>query len=465
MSNVGNVYAALDSATGGVRAEESVLANLLDFDGKFDVISDLLTADNFGSEINQLIYKTVSELATAGQPYDSISVLEILSARGHSVDDHIAKLMVLPLVPEQVLRNHAEIIKDKAVRRRSISVLRRGIQALESQDVLTADVNNDVMGKLTSIDTGQSERKTVFSMEDMANAQVAAMQAIGDGEAPYVETGFPEIDQYMKAGAGMLIVVAARPSMGKSLLTANFQTHISRTRDGLSPFFSCEMPAEDVFDRMAAAETGIKINDIVNRTLSEDEWAKLMQFYSTIKSYNFKVIHEPAITISQMRTHLNKLRREEIKAGKSGKFASIGVDYLQIMGGIGAENRVNNIGIVTAGLKQLAIEFECPVFLLSQLNRDVEKRPNKRPLNSDLRDSGTIEQDADVIMFIYRDDMYKQNTSDKSVEFDNVAEIIFGKVRKGKRGTVRLGFDGEHGRFNNFIPYHDLDDDIPTYGQ
>lgn len=460
-----NIYTALSNATGGVRAEESVLANLLDFDGKFDVISDLLTADNFGSEINQLIYKTVSELAAAGQPYDSISVLEILSARGHSVDDHIAKLMVMPLVPEQVLRNHAEIIKDKAIRRRSISVLRRGIQALESQDVLTADVNNDVMGSLTSIDTGKVERKTVFSMADMANAQVAALQAAKDGGSPYLETGFPELDSYLQLKAGMLVVIAARPSMGKTLVTANIQTHVSRTQDGSSPFFSCEMHPEDIFNRMAAAETGIKIADIASSNLSEDEWARLMNFYGTIESYNFDVIYEPAITVSRMRTHLNKLRREKIKQGKSGKFDSIAVDYLQIMGGIGAENRVNNIGIITAGLKQLAIDFECPVILLSQLNREVDKRPNKRPLMSDLRDSGAIEQDADTIMFIYRDDAYKQNTNDKVAVFDNVAEMIFGKVRNGSRGTVRLGFDGEHGRFNNFIPYHDLDDEIPTYDQ
>ena len=233
--------------------------------------------------------------------------------------------------------------------------------------------------------------------------------------------------------------------MGKTLITVNMQSHLAKFKEGMSVFFSLEMTEARVTERLTAAESSVLISKIKNaKTMNEDEWARVMRFMSEQKDMRFQTIEKSNITLSQIRTHLNKIKREK------GRINSIAVDYLQIMGGLDGQDYVRRIGDVTRTLKEMGKEFGCPVFLISQLNRSVEQRPNKRPMLSDLRDSGTIEQDADIVLMLYRDDYYK--AKDGKTDFDNIAEVIVAKNRNGETGTARLLFEGQYGRFANLIP-------------
>lgn len=268
-------------------------------------------------------------------------------------------------------------------------------------------------------------------------------------------TGFPELDNLMMVDAGNLVVIASRPSVGKSTLIMNFLSNAAKRGEGEAVFFSLDASSEHVMSRLASAEASINLTSIRKGQLSIDEWARLQRFILDQESMPLTIVDEKGISIAKMRTHLNRIKRE---AG--GKLSAIGVDYLQIMGGLDGQYKIDNIACT---LKALGHEFGCPVFLLSQLSRDVENRPNKRPIMSDLRDSGTIEQDADIIAMVYRNDHYEKREEGGSTKLDGMAEIIILKNTNGPTGMVRLGFEGHYSRFTNHMPaMHGLDE-IPDY--
>lgn len=271
-------------------------------------------------------------------------------------------------------------------------------------------------------------------------------------------TGFPELDNLIMIDAGNLVVIASRPSVGKSTLIMNFLSSAAKCGEGEAVFFSLDASSEHVMNRLASAEASINLTSIRKGQLSTDEWARMQRFVSDQESMPLTIVDEKDISIAKMRTHLNRIKRE---AG--GKLSAIGVDYLQIMGGLDGQYRIDNIGKAARTLKALGHEFGCPVFLLSQLSRDVENRPNKRPIMSDLRDSGAIEQDADIIAMIYRNDHYEKREKGGNAKLDGMAEIIILKNTNGPTGMVRLGFEGHYSRFTNHMPaMHGLDE-IPDY--
>jgi len=288
---------------------------------------------------------------------------------------------------------------------------------------------------------------------------IERIAAAKDGINNFIASGFPELDNLMMIDAGNLVIVAARPSMGKTALVMNWLTHIAKYREGEAVFFSVEMPSDQVIDRLASAEASIDLTSIRKGNLSVDEWARMQRFISDQESMPLTIVDKKDITIAEIRTYLNKIKRET-----GGKLSAIGIDYLQIMGGLDGQYKIDNISTITRTLKALGHEFGCPVFLLSQLSREVEKRPNKRPIMSDLRDSGTIEQDADIIAMVYRNDYYEQKDKGGSGKLDGMGDIIIIKNRNGPTGTVRLGFEGKYARFTNHMPaIHELDE-IPDYG-
>lgn len=442
-----------------LQAERSVLSTLLDNNDQYDVISNLIAVSDFESVAHQSIFKAIVELAEKNQPHDLVMVADLLETQSKDIDfDYInkrlAEVSAAPIAMPKSLISHVELIRDKSQRRKSLQVLKQAIESLEG-NALTDDVNNTVVSAISNLEQ-QETTKESYSMDEMLEGLVARMQAANNGAKTYIDTGFPELDNYMQMGAGDLVVVAARPSMGKTLLAVNMQSHLAKFKEGVSVFFSLEMTEARVTERLAAAESGVLISRIKNSSLmSEDDRARFMRFISDKKDMRFKVIEKSNITLSQIRTHVNKIKREQ------GKISSIAVDYLQIMGGLDGQDYIRRIGDVTRTLKAMGKEFNCPVFLISQLNRSVEQRPNKRPMLSDLRDSGTIEQDADIVLMLYRDDYYK--AKDGKTDFDNIAEVIVAKNRNGETGTARLGFEGQYGRFANLMPRHD-DDQIPNYG-
>ena len=439
--------------TNSLQAERSVLSTLLDNNDQYDVISGLIQAQDFESVAHQDIYAAIVELAEKNQPHDIVMVADLLESSSKAADfDYINKRLAeaysAPKAMPKSLLSHVELIREKAQRRKSLQVLKQAIESLESNEP-TEVVNNTLVSELNNLER-QEEVKESYTIGEMFNGLVERMQAANDGAQTYIDTGFPELDKYMQMGAGDLVVVAARPSMGKTLLTVNMQTHFAKFREGVSVFFSLEMTEARVTERLTAAESSVLISSIKNaKDMSEDEWARVMRFMSDQKDMRFQTIEKSNITLSQIRAHLNNIKR------KKGKIGSIAVDYLQIMGGLDGQDYIRRIGDVTRTLKAMGKEFDCPVFLISQLNRSVEQRPNKRPMLSDLRDSGTIEQDADIVLMLYRDDYYK--AKDGGTDFDNIAEVIVAKNRNGETGTARLLFEGQYGRFANLIPNHGSD--------
>ncbi|OXL25267.1 replicative DNA helicase [Psychrobacter sp. DAB_AL32B] len=447
--------------TNGIQAEKSILNSFLGFDGDFDVTSDLLTVDDFQAIRHQYIYQAVADLAAENKPYDLVMVSDLMAERGQIGDDkcpsgYFAQLFDMPRASPRSLRSHAELIKASSLRRRSINALKQGLYSLEDAESKTNDVNNKILSALANLE-GSVDEKEIFDIDDMIDGLVERIQSANDGVKLYIDTGFPELDNLMRLKAGNLCIVAARPSQGKSLLAMNMQTHLAKYQDGVSVFFSIEMDEADLTNRMFAAEIGVPIDRLIAGQMNEDEQARFQKVITARAQMKIKIVRKTGLTVSHIRTHMNKLKREY------GKIGSVCIDYLQLMDGLNGDDSVKKIGATTQALKAMGAEFECPIILLSQLNRAVESRPNKRPVLSDLRDSGSIEQDADQVLFIYRDDYYKKK--DGSTELDGMAEIIVAKNRNGGTNTVRLAFEGHMGRFSNHMPYHDSFNDVPEYGK
>jgi replicative DNA helicase len=263
-------------------------------------------------------------------------------------------------------------------------------------------------------------------------------------------TGFADLDQrtsgFQKAD---LIILAARPSMGKTALAINIAEHAVLNQNKPVVVFSMEMPADQIVIRMLSSIGRIDQTRIRNGKLEEDDWPRLSTAVGKLKSRPLFIDDTPALTPTEIRSRLRRIAREH------GEIALVMVDYLQLMqvGGNKNDGRTAEISEISRSLKSIAKEFSCPVVALSQLSRAVEQRPNKRPVNSDLRESGAIEQDADLILFIYRDEYYNEESPDKGV-----AEIIIGKQRNGPIGTMRLAFRGQHTRFDNLAIGYGEDD-------
>ena len=292
----------------------------------------------------------------------------------------------------------------------------------------------------------------------LMGGMIERIAAAKDGLNNFTSTGFSEFDNLAMIDAGNLVVVAARPSMGKTALVMNCLSHIAKYKEGEAVFFSVEMPSDQVMDRLASAKASIHLTSIRKGELNTDEWARMQRFISDEENMRLSIVETKEITVAEIRTQLNRIKRET-----GGKLSAVGIDYLQIMGGLHGQYKIDNISTITRTLKTLGHEFDCPIFLLSQLSREVEKRPNKRPIMSDLRDSGTIEQDADLIVMIYRNDYYEQKEKGGSAKLDGMAEIILTKNRNGPTGTVRLGFEGQYARFINNMPTISDLDVIPNY--
>lgn len=441
-----------------VGLEQNILATLFTVEGSLDLVSGVIIAEDFYAARHQELYSIVTKLHSEGSPYDYILIMEYLETRNliDSVGgyNHLSKIMS----SENGLFNfvsYAERIKELSRHRALSRIIDKARITAEQKDAKIEDKINEISASLLNIEQN-SDTQQVFGFDDMAQQMFDQIDRVKSGIKPYLDTGFPELDDLMQVSNGDLVIVAARPSQGKSLIAVNMQSHLSKFKEGASVFFSVEMNELSVFQRIAASECAIPLQNIKNNTMTVDEWARMQRFISDKPTERLKVVRDTNLSVSSIRSNLVRLKRQY------GSINSIGVDYLQLMAGLSGDDSVKRIGDVTRSLKIIADEFGCPVFLLSQLNRAVEKRPNKRPTMSDLRDSGSIEQDADIIAFIYREDYYKKMAGE--TDFDGMGDIIIGKNRNGETGTVRLAFEGHMGRFSNHMPHYQADQ-IPPYGE
>ncbi len=432
-----------------IEAEQSVLGGLLLDNSAWDRIADRLIGEDFYRHDHRLIYQHISRLIELSRPADAITVYETLQTSGKASEaGGLVYLNSLALnTPSAAnIRRYAEIVRERAVLRRLIAVGEEiAAAALSPQGREAKQILDEAETKVFQIaEQGARDRGGFKKLEPLLEGVVKRIQELFERANPSdvtgVPSGFTDLDS-KTAGfqEGDLIIIAGRPSMGKTALALNIGQHVAIDLGMPVAVFSMEMGADQLAMRLLGSVGRIDAHRLRTGRLTEEDWPKLTAAIERMHAAPLHIDETPALNALELRARARRLSREY------GKLGLIVVDYLQLMSASAqGENRATEISEISRSLKALAKELKVPVIALSQLNRTVESRNDKRPVMSDLRESGAIEQDADVILFIYRDEVYNENSPDKGI-----AEIILGKQRNGPIGKVQLRFGGEHTRFDN----------------
>jgi len=430
-------------------AEQSVLGGLLLDNEAVDKVGDLIVDADFYSDAHRLVYAHIVKLVADGKPADVVTVSESLASAQKL--DYIGGLVYLGALVGNVptaanIRHYAQIVRDRSILRQL---------AATAGDI--ADSAYNPLGRSAKEILDQAEAK-VLHIAEQGDRGVQQFAEIGKLLAEVVErietlynrddpsdvtgvpTGYADLDR-MTSGfqPGDLVIIAGRPSMGKTSLALNIGEHVALNTKMPVAVFSMEMGATQLALRMIGSVGRLDQHKLRTGRLAAEDWEKLSAALGRLSEAPILIDDTPALNAIEVRSRARRL------AKTYGKLGLVIVDYLQLMQASSqGENRATEISEISRAMKSLAKELKVPVVALSQLNRSLEQRPNKRPVMSDLRESGAIEQDADVILFIYRDEVYNPDTQDKGL-----AEIIVGKQRNGPIGTVRLTFLGEYTRFEN----------------
>ena len=432
-----------------VEAESSVLGGLLLDNAAWDRVGDLLIDTDFYRYEHRLVYGAVAKLVNDSKPADVITVYEELQRQGK--ESEVGGLAYLNSLAQYVpsasnIRRYAEIVRERSILRKLVSASDEiATSAFNPQGRAVDKILDEAESKIFHIGEEGSRMKQGFqSMDTLVVQLLDRVQEMADNpnDVTGVPTGFIDLDR-MTAGlqAGDLVVLAARPSMGKTAFAINIAEHVALNEGLPVAVFSMEMGAAQLAVRIVGSIGRINQGNLRTGKLTDDEWPRLTEAIERLRNVSLHIDETPGLTPSELRANARRLARS------CGKLGLIVVDYLQLMSGSSGsqgENRATELGEISRGLKMLAKELQCPVIALSQLNRSVEQRTDKRPMMSDLRESGAIEQDADIIMFIYRDDYYNKDSKEP-----NVAEVIIGKQRNGPTGTVKLFFQKNQTRFES----------------
>ena len=423
-----------------IEAESSVLGGLLLDNGAWDRVSDLLNEGDFYRYEHRMVFGAIGVLINATKPADVITVFEQLQSQGKA--EEVGGLSYLNSLAQYVpsagnIRRYAEIVRERSILRKLVSASDEiSTNAFNPKGRPVAAILDEAEQKIFNIGEEGARTKQGFqAMDSLVVALLDRVQEMADNpnDVTGVPTGFYDLDR-MTAGfqAGDLIVLAARPSMGKTALAINIAEHVALNEGLPVAVFSMEMGAAQLAVRIVGSIGRIDQSHLRTGKLTDEEWPRLTEAIEKLRTISLHIDETAGLTSSELRANARRLSRQ------CGKLGLIVVDYLQLMSGSSSdgENRATELGEISRGLKMLAKELQCPVIALSQLNRSVETRPDKRPMMSDLRESGAIEQDADIIMFIYRDEYY---TKDACKE-PGVAEIIIAKQRNGPTGVVKLTF-------------------------
>ncbi len=437
-----------------IQAEQSVLGALMLDNQTWDSVSDKVIESDFYRRDHKLIFKTIGELAEKQTPFDVITISEALEAIGEL--ENAGGLAYLGMLAKDTpsaanIVTYANIVRDRSVLRQLIHVgTDISDSAFNTEGRETADLLENAERLVFKI-AEQTQRGQGAGFATIKSLLARAVDKIEtlfeqEGSITGAATGFTDFDELTSGlQPADLIIVAGRPSMGKTTIAMNMAENIAIKGDKPVAVFSMEMPGDSLAMRMMSSLGRIDQHKIRTGKLEDDEWPRLTSAINILAETKLFIDDTPALTPTEVRSRARRLAREQ------GQLGLIVLDYLQLMQSpASGENRVQQISDISRSLKALAKELNVPVVALSQLNRNLEQRPNKRPMMSDLRESGAIEQDADLIVFVYRDEVYHEDSPDKGI-----AEIIIGKQRNGPLGTVRLTFLGQYTRFENFAgnPY------------
>lgn len=434
-----------------VEAEQSVLGGLLLEASALDKIADLITDDDFYRHEHRLIYRQIVRLSEMAKPVDVITVAEALEIAGEL--DKVGGLPYLGSLAQNVpsaanVRRYGEIVRERSIMRKLVEV---GTDIASSAYNPTgrdaAQLLDEAESKVFEIaEAGSRGKQGFIAMPPLLTQVVERIETLygrdNQSDVTGTATGFTDLDR-MTSGlqAGDLIIVAGRPSMGKTAFSINIAENVALDSKLPVAIFSMEMGASQLAMRMLGSVGKLNQHDLRTGRLQDDDWGRLTHALGKLNDAPIHIDESAALSALEVRARARRLHRQH------GGLGLIVLDYIQLMSsnaGKASENRATEISEISRSLKSLAKELHVPVVALSQLNRSLEQRPNKRPVMSDLRESGAIEQDADLILFIYRDEVYNSDSPDKGK-----AEIIVGKQRNGPIGKVELAFRGEYTRFDN----------------
>ncbi len=439
-----------------VEAEQAVLGGLMLDNMRLEAVREVLSDKDFFRDDHRQIFRMMCDLSEDDQPLDVITLSEELHR--HDELERVGGLGYLTELAANTpsaanILAYANIVRERSTLRQLISVAQEISKSGYNPLGLDADDLLQIAEKrVAEIAEDRPKEGGLLELNELLKSTVQRIDELfrSGSDLTGVSSGLEDLDKRTSGWQpGELIILAARPSMGKTALALNFVESAIFTQARPTLVFSMEMPSASLVMRMMSSIGRIDQGKIRNGKLTEEDWPKLSAAVSKLKDKPLFIDDTPGLSPTEMRARVRRIAREH------GNPGMIMVDYLQLMQLSGpSEGRTQEVSEISRSLKAMAKEFDCPVIALSQLNRGVEQRPNKRPMNSDLRESGSIEQDADVILFIYRDEYYNEDSPDKGV-----AELIVGKQRNGEVGTSRAAFIGKYTRFENLAPEYMQQDD------
>jgi len=445
------VIAALKLPPHSIEAEQSLIGGLLLDNQVWDRIADLVNESDFYRDDHRRIFRHIAALIEQAKPADVVTVYESLDKSGEA-----GQAGGLPYLAEIAnntpsaanIRRYAEIVRERCILRRLVSVGDEiAASALSPAGKDAKDLLDQAEAKIFEIaEAGARSASGFIPIQPVLGQVVDRIQELYDRDAQSEVTGIPyglvDLDD-MTAGlqGSDMIVVAGRPGMGKTTFALNVAESVALNSGLPVAVFSMEMPATQLAMRFISSVGRLDQHRLRTGRLTDDDWQQLTMALGRLHEAPIFIDETPGLNPTDLRARCRRLYRQ------CGKLGLIVIDYLQLMVSLKeTDNRAQELSDISRSIKSLAKELNVPIFALSQLNRSLEQRPNKRPVMSDLRESGAIEQDADIIMFIYRDEIYNPDSPDKGT-----AELIIGKHRNGPTGAVRLTFRGESTRFENYV--------------
>lgn len=439
-----------------IEAEQAVLgAIFLDSDTLIDAM-EIVTPRSFYRRSHQIIFQSMIQLSNRGEAIDLVT-LKAEIEKSNALED-IGGISYLSELSQSTpssasVSYYAKIVDDKSLLRQLIQTANQiVVKSFEQGEEVQAIVDE---AERSILEVSEKRNSTGFqSIADVLNQSIETIDRLAQNneEITGLPTGYQALDK-MTAGLQKeeLIILAARPAVGKTAFALNIAQNVGTKTDKTVAIFSLEMGAESLVNRMLCAEGSIEASRLRTGQLNEEEWRNLIVAMGSLSRASIYIDDTPGIKISEIRARCRKLAQE------TGNLGLILIDYLQLIEGTGRENRQQEVSEISRQLKTLAKELKVPVIALSQLSRGVEQRQDKRPVLSDIRESGSIEQDADIVAFLYRDDYYQREGDEEEEEQsnNNVIEVIIEKNRSGARGTVELLFIKEYNKFSSLSPRDD----------